>query len=66
VHTECWWEDLRERDGMEDLGRNGRILQFMIKKENDEGARTIDIIDQAQDRDKWQSVVKMVMNHRIP
>jgi len=18
VHTECWWEDLRERDGMED------------------------------------------------
>lgn len=32
VHTVCWWEDLRERDGMEDLGRNGRILQYMIKK----------------------------------
>jgi len=41
VHTECWWEDLRERDGMEDLGRNGRILQYMIKKENDEGAGII-------------------------
>jgi hypothetical protein len=38
----------------------------MIKKENDEGTGTIDIIDQAQDRDKWQSVVKMVMNHMIP
>jgi len=66
VHTECRWEDLRERDGTEDLGRNGRILQYMIKKENDEGTGTIDIIDQAQDRDKWQSVVKMVMNHMIP
>jgi len=47
------------------LGRNRRILQYMIKKENDEGAGTIHRIDQAQDRDKWQSVVKMVMNHRI-
>jgi hypothetical protein len=26
AHTEGWWEDLRERDGMEDLGKNGRIL----------------------------------------
>jgi len=66
VYIECSWEDLRERDGMEDLGRNGRILQYMIKKENDEGAGTIHRIDQAQDRNKWQSVVKMVMNHRIP
>jgi len=32
MHTESWWEDLRERDSMEDLGRNGRILQHMIKK----------------------------------
>jgi len=31
MHKECWWEDLRERDGMEDLGRNGRILQYMIR-----------------------------------
>lgn len=66
LHTECWWEDLRERDGMEDLGRNGTIIQCMIKKWNDLRAESIDRIDQTQDRDKGQSVVKMVMNHTVP
>lgn len=37
----------------------------MIKKQNVEGAGSIDRIDQAQDSDKWQSVVKMVMNHWV-
>jgi hypothetical protein len=38
----------------------------MIKKKNDEGAGSISRIDLAQDRYKWQSVVKMVMNHWVP
>lgn len=65
VHTECWWEDVTERDSMEDLGTNWRILQCMFKKQNDEGTGSIDITDLAQNRDKWQSVVKMVMNHWV-
>jgi hypothetical protein len=38
----------------------------MIKKWNDLRAESIDRIDQTQDRDKGQSVVKMVMNHTVP
>jgi hypothetical protein len=33
IHTVVWWGDLRERDHLEDLGRDGRIiLQCIIKK----------------------------------
>jgi hypothetical protein len=38
----------------------------MIKKKNDEGTGSIDRIDLDQDRYRWYSVVKMVMNHWVP
>ena len=30
VHTGFWWEDLRERDFLEDLGLHGRIILKLI------------------------------------
>ena len=31
VHTESWWGNLRERDHLEDLGVDGRvILKFIV------------------------------------
>jgi hypothetical protein len=33
VHTGCWWGDLMERDHLEDLGADDRIiLRWMCKK----------------------------------
>ena len=31
VHTGFWWEDLMERDHLEDLGVDGRIILKWIK-----------------------------------
>jgi len=52
VHTGFWWEggDLRERDCLEDLGIDERIiLKWSFKK----WAGDRDEIDLAQDRDRW-------------
>ena len=35
MHTGLWWGDLRERDPLEDLGAEGRIiLKLVFKKWN--------------------------------
>jgi hypothetical protein len=36
VPTGVWWENLRERDHLEDLGVNGRILKLIFKKQDKE------------------------------
>jgi len=49
VYTGFWWRNLRERDHLEDLGVDGRIiLHFALKK----GVYYIDV---AQDTDRWQA-----------
>jgi len=35
VHTGFWWGDLRERDHMEDLSLDGRIILKWVLKEWD-------------------------------
>jgi hypothetical protein len=49
VLTRFWWQDLRERAHLEDLGIDGRIiLKWTFKNWNE----SINLIDLAQDRDR--------------
>jgi hypothetical protein len=63
VHTGFWWGDLRERDHLEDLGVDVRIILKWIFKKWDRG---IDWIDLAHDRDRWRALVNAVMNLQVP
>ena len=52
-------QDLRERSHLEDLGIDGRIILKWIFKNWD---GSINLIDLAQNRDRWQALVNSVMN----
>ena len=32
MHTRFWWGNWRERDHLEDLSINGRILKWLLRK----------------------------------
>jgi hypothetical protein len=65
VHTEFWWGNPKERDHLEDLGVDGRmILKWILKKYG--GLVGVNSILLVKDRKKWQAVVKAVMNLRVP
>ena len=55
--------NLMEIDHLEDQGVDGRIILQRIFKEWDGG---MDLIDLAQDRDRWRAPVNAVMNLRVP
>jgi hypothetical protein len=57
------WEDLRERDNLEDLGRDGRIIKMDL---HDVRLGGLDWIDLAQDRKEWRALVNSVMNLEVP
>jgi hypothetical protein len=63
VHTGFWWESLKERDHLEDIGADGGIILKWIFKSWDEGMHWIDL---AQDRDRWLSLANMVIKLRVP
>ena len=48
MYTGFWWENLRERDHLDDPGVDGRIILRRILKKRDRGSR--DCIYLAQDR----------------
>jgi hypothetical protein len=48
VHTGFWWGDLREKDQLEELGIDGRVILKWIFKKWYGG---LDEVDLAQDRD---------------
>ena len=59
-----WWRNLRERDHLEDPGVDGRIIFKMDLQEV--GCEGMDWIELAQDRDRGQALVNVVMNLRVP
>jgi len=63
VYTGLWWGNLRARDHLEDPGIDGRIMLRWIFR-NWYGS--VDCIDLAQKRDRWQAFVNVVMNIRVP
>jgi len=65
VHTGFWWWNLRERHHLEDLGTDGGIiLKCIFNKWNGGGGMVW--TDLAQDRDRWQALVNMVMSLWVP
>jgi hypothetical protein len=63
VHTGFWQGDLKQRDHLEDLGVDGRIMLKWIFKS---GMEDLDCTDLVQDRDRWHTLVNAVMNLRVP
>ena len=55
-----WWGNLRQRDHLEDVGIDGRIILRWIFRKWDGGG--MDWIDLAQDRNRWRAPVNAVMN----
>jgi hypothetical protein len=57
------WEDLMERDHLEDLGLDGRIILKWVLQEVGEGGLEWNCL--GQDRVRWRAVVNAVMNLRV-
>jgi hypothetical protein len=52
-----------ERDHLQDLGVDGKVILKWVFKKWDRG---MDWIELAQDTDRWWAVVNAVMNLRVP
>jgi hypothetical protein len=63
VHTGFRWENLKERDHLEDPGVVGRVIL-----NGSSGSRSVvmDWIDLAQEKYRWQALVNAVMNLQVP
>jgi hypothetical protein len=57
VYTEFWWGNLRERDHLEDPSVDGRKW--------DGGRGCLNWTDLAQNRDRWQALVNVVINLQV-
>jgi hypothetical protein len=61
--TGFWWENLKEIDHMEEPNIDGRRIRKRIFRKCD---GRMDWIDLAQDRDRWQALVNVVINLPVP
>jgi len=63
TYTGFWWGNLRKRDHFGNPGVHGRIiLRWIFRKWDGD----MDLIDLAQDKNRWPTFVNAVMNHRVP
>jgi hypothetical protein len=56
VYTGFWWGNLRERDNIDGIKMDLRVV----------GCKGMDWIDLGQDRERWRALVNAVMNLRVP
>jgi len=63
VHIGLCWGNWRERNDLEALGMDGRIILNLNSRKS---VWDMDWIDLAQDRDSWNAVVKTAMNLSVP
>jgi hypothetical protein len=61
MHTKIWWENLKERDHLEDIGIGGIII---LNREI--GWESVDWFHLTQDRGQWWILVNMVMHLQVP
>ena len=64
IRTVFWWRNLRERDYLEELGVDGKIILRWIFRKWDVATRTG--IDLALDSNRWGALANGVMSLRIP
>ena len=65
MHTRFWFGNLIERDHLEDLGLDGKIiLKWVFKKW--EGKHGLDWTDKALDWKRWRALVNALMKFRDP
>jgi len=62
MHAAVWWENLKKRDYLENLGVDGRIILRWILR-NWMTGRVVKCSCSALDR--WLAVVNSVMNFRV-
>jgi hypothetical protein len=63
AYTGFLWGNLSERDHLEDLGIDGRVILKWIFRKWD---GVMDWLELAQDRDSWRAHSNAVMNLRVP
>jgi len=62
---ESLWGNLRETDYLEGSGVDGRIILRWIFRNCDWGGG-MDLIELAQNNDRWRALVNVVMNIMVP
>jgi hypothetical protein len=60
--TRFWWESPKKRDCSDDSDIDGRMGSKWILRRLAAGGRCIQL---AQDRDRWQALVNVVMNLQV-
>jgi hypothetical protein len=61
MHTGFWWENMREKDHLEDLGVDGMVFKWVFRKQN----WVVAWINLAQEREMGRAIVNTVINFQV-